>query len=572
MLLAHCGKYVEATMFDDAFETHLDRLKTAVLKGHSLTSIPRWIEEKTFLMGRPFSFRDHEFQKRILEDLSQEINVRKCSQIGLSELSARRALAITNILEGVTMIYTLPTANFAKTFAKTRIDPIVEGSAALRASVHPTMDNTETKQFNQSFIFIKGTVGTGAAISIPADFLTHDEVDFSDPEVLSNYQSRLTHSKYKGKMKLSTPTVDGYGISAEMKASRRYWNIVKCDHCTHAFVPDYFKHVRIPGFTGDSLRELTKDNINKWRVDEAYVECPRCGGVPSLQHEHREWVLENPDATFEAVGYQIQPFDAPNIISCRDLILSSTKYKRYVDFVNFSLGLPAEDKESTLTPEDINACYAPSPPTGYYTHVMGIDMGLLCHLMVAGVDGLGQMRVVHTEIVPLGQLEKRKAELCGMYRVSLGVQDAHPYADTVMRMQATDPNLYAAIYSNLKQMTPFSVRDKDKEPEEGKLDIRQVNVNRNRAFDGLMAFIRQGKLRIVEDVNKQTITDHLQDMKRVKDFSSDNEMEYIWRKSTAGDDHFHHTLLYAWIASQLRAMTHHGLAMPGLVHKFKLKG
>jgi hypothetical protein len=558
-------------MSDAAFETHLDRLKTAVLHGYSLTSIPRWIEERTFLGGRPFSFQDHEFQKRILQDISREVNVRKCSQIGLSELSARRALALVNILEGVIMIYTLPTANFAKTFAKTRLDPIVEGSATLRAAVHPTMDNTEVKQFNQSFIYIKGTVGTGAAISVPADFLTHDEVDFSDPEVLSNYQSRLTHSKYKGKMKLSTPTVEGYGISAEMAASRRYFNLVKCDHCAQHFLPDYFKHVRIPDFPGDSLREITQGNIHKWRVDEAFVECPHCGGKPSLQPEYREWVLENPDATFEAAGYQIQPFDAPNIISCRDLIISSTKYRRYVDFVNFGLGMPAEDRESTLTKEDVDACYIPGRSPGFYTHVMGIDMGLMCHIVVSGVDHLGKMMTVHTEVVPLGRLEVRKNELCATYRVSLTVQDTQPYVETVMRMQKTDPNLFGAIFSNLKQMTPFSVKDQDKEPEEGKLDIRQVNVNRNRALDGLMGFIRSGNWFILEDENRALITKHLQDMKRVKDFTADNELAFVWRKSVAGDDHFHHALLYCWIASQMRGMSHAGLLMPGLVHSFKIK-
>jgi hypothetical protein len=556
---------------DPIFKEHIERLKAATLSGYTLASVPDWICDHTNLRGERFSFKDHEYQLAIARDLSREKNVRKCSQVGISEYSVREALAILNILQASTVIYTMPTATAAKMFAKTRVDPIVAGSPTLRAAVNATADNTDMKQFDESFLYIKGTVGTSAAISVPADGIFNDEVDFSDPEVMSNYQSRLTHSQYKLKRRFSTPTVDGYGISAHFNQSRQFWNNVKCDHCSRWFLPDYFAHVRVPGFTGD-IREIRKDNLHTTNYTQAYLECPSCKKRPSLQPEHREWVQMNPDSHFEAAAYQIQPFDAPNIITCGDLIYSSTQYKRYVDFVNFSLGLPAEDKESTLVRSEIDACYRNGVVPGFWSHVMGIDMGMTCHIIISGVDAFGRMFTVHTESVPLPRLEERKLALQREYNVRVTVMDSMPYTDLLMRLQKSDTNLYGAVYvTNKTSLLPFVVKKEEEEKDDAELALRQVNVNKNRAFDGLMTFIRTGNWQILEDANRETLTAHLMDMKRVKDFTSDKEISYVWRKSTNGDDHFHHALCYCWVASQMQGVAQSSIILPGLVHKFKVK-
>ena len=169
---------------DNVFHDHLERVKTAVLKKHTAASIAKWITENTFYAGQPYSYVDHEFQGVVLSDVSRDVVVRKCSQIGLSECSARMALALVNVLSPYTVAYTLPTAAFAGTFAKTRMDPVIEGSPVMRSNVHRTTNNNEVKQFGSSFLYIRGAASTNAPISIPVDHLVHDEVDFCDQEVL----------------------------------------------------------------------------------------------------------------------------------------------------------------------------------------------------------------------------------------------------------------------------------------------------------------------------------------------------------------------------------------------------
>lgn len=555
-------------------EQHLEAVETALLRGYSLTRVAEWITEHTFLKGDHYSYEDHEFQEVIARDLQLEVVVRKCSQIGLSELSARIGLAFCNTMPSFTTIYTLPTASFARKFAKTRIDPIIMTSPRLSQRVHKEMNSSEVKQFLDSFLYISGTVGANAAISVPADALMHDELDFSDEEVVSNYESRLTHSKFGLKRKFSTPTVPGTGISHEFETSKKHWNFVKCCHCNEQFLPDYFKHVRVPGFNGD-LRKVTEENLWQIQWRDAYVECPGCGKEPDMGPAHREWVVENTEYVGDKHGYQVQPFDAPRIITPGDLIRRSTKYSRYADFINFALGLPAEDLETSFSEEELKGLFAERLPEFRfqpYAAVMGIDVGLTCHVMVGGMGPDGRMDILHAERCAHTDLEKRKLELTIQFGVRTTVMDSQPYFDLLLRLQARDRNLWGAVYSQSKNLDIMKAIDEEKDAETGKERRHQVDVNRNRALDALMMFVRGGGLAIRDATLKDVIIAHLKDMKRVKGLNETDELMFTWKKSARGQDHFHHALLYTFLAGRLVGAAQSIIILPFGVTSFAMKG
>jgi hypothetical protein len=547
-------------MYDIA-EDHLERLRVAVLKKHSAATIAKWITENTSYAGQPYSYADHEYQERILSDTSQDIAVRKCSQVGLSECSARMALSLVNVISPYTVAYTLPTAHFAGTFAKTRIDPVIEGSKKMSEAIHKTADNNEVKRFGDSFLFIRGAASSNAPISIPCDHLIHDEVDFSDQEVLGQYTSRLTHSKWKRVTKLSTPTLPGFGVDKAFQDSRRHWNHVRCNHCGHWFVPDYYKHVKVPGFLGD-LREINKQTLTRIKWEEAALLCPSCGKQPSLQPQYREWVCENPTENHACAGYQVTPFDAPNIITPSYLVKASTSYDRVQDFQNFSLGIPAEDKEATLTREDFVNLFVHEYPGTSCAYVMGVDVGNVYHFAIGAIDAWGDLFVVHTEQVPMGKAKTRYFELRDKFRVVCTVIDSGPHAETVMSIQEKDVNCYASVYMRSKSILTHNVVDKDDKPDEGQSFVRQVNVNRSRAFDAYMNFIRENHLKIRASDEDETIIQHHTDMKRVKVYDNDSgEMQYSWQKSS-GTDHYHHCFLYMWVAGKIKGVGRPTILLP----------
>ena len=100
-------------MKDDAiFQRHIARLKSS-LSAHGHNTICDFLTEHTYMRGARFSFEGHEYQQKILEDPSQNIVILKSAQIGISEMSARLALAKAVLINGFSTIYTLPAASTA---------------------------------------------------------------------------------------------------------------------------------------------------------------------------------------------------------------------------------------------------------------------------------------------------------------------------------------------------------------------------------------------------------------------------------------------------------------------------
>ena len=528
----------------------------------------QFLTEHTYMKGEKFSFAGHDYQEKIASDKSQEIAVVKPAQVGLSELTARLAVGRTALTQGFSTIYTLPAASFARNFMTTRINPVIRSSPYLKEMLSGDADNSELKQFGESFLYLKGAQVDRQAISVPADFLCVDEINNSSQDVVTLYESRLNHSSYGLKLKLSTPTIPGFGISALFDESRQHFNLVKCCHCGHWFYPRYYDHVRIPDFTGE-LTSITKAMFAnpEFRWLDAFVACPECSKAVDLMPEHRQWVVKNPDAAYVAAGYQVSPFDCPTIVKTSSLVKASTEYKRLRDFRNQRLGEALEDKESSLVREELERLLISEYPGGGFSYVMGLDMGLTCWCHIAAVLPDQTLILVHTEGIPLGRVKERRRELAQQYRVRMTVVDSNPYTETVWSMQADDSNLFAAVYVESRNVELFKVKDQEQDDEEGKDQVKQVNIARNRMFDHVMLQLRTGKILKVMDEHNETWISHLTDQKRVEEFRND-ELTFVWVK-TKGDDHLHHSLLYTAVASRMLGVASGALeGVPVVLGKF----
>lgn len=553
---------------------HLQRIRSATVSKLGRRDLARWIEQNTTINGKNFSFVGHEYQERILSDESIEIIIRKSAQTGISEMSMRMALALVMIMPGAFRVgYTFPTASFAANYAKTRFAAIVQGSPVLKAAMSSDdIDSADTKTFGLGKeIYFKGAATGNAAISTTLDMLIHDEVSFSDQEILGDYHSRLIHSAYKWKVKLSTPTFPGDPIDEAFKASRRNWNFCKCNHCGHRFLPDYYDHVHIPGFDRH-LDEITRENLHTIRYKEAKLLCPECFKPADLSPANREWVCENPTDNYIAAGYQVQPFDAPTVVTLPDLIIASTSYANKSKFKQFSLGKPAEDAESGLTDEDLNKAGTELVTSPFTTHQMGIDLGLICHFTIGSFDSEGRLGIVYRERVPLARFRERYWALKAEYRVTIVVSDIQPYTDLIMGLSAEDPNLYGASYVTRNGLDLFDVRVKEDDPEAALVGVKQVHVNRNAMFDHILAEFRAGRVWVNKSGDWELFKAHMQDMKRAAATLRNGEFTSQWQKSSKGQDHYHHSTLYLTVAAMMRGIATHGL-LTGLtpVGKFKMK-
>ena len=534
-------------------DDHFARLRTAVNETYDLSQVPRWITDHTKLRGLPYSFKDHEFQEKIISDTSQIVNIAKISQVGLSEVISRWALGVSEIFPGFGVIVTFPFSGDAENFCRTRVDPIIAGSERLKAAINPKLNNASVKQIHESLLYFRGTNGKTQAISTPADVIVSDEIDRSDPDILKMFESRLTHSAYKLRRNFSTPTVPGWGIDLEMQTSRRHRNLCKCDGCNNWFLPDYFDHIKIPGYTG-SLRELNKSNIHRTRYMEAALICPHCGKAPSLKPEHRNWVQENTNDNFSAAGYYVTPFDAPGFITPSSLVYSSTQYGKYSEFLNQGLGLTSEEEGESLNLADLNASKTTTDLASGSIHSMGIDVGLICHITVGRLTAEGHLLVVHREEVTVSQLEERKDFLKKKYRVIMTVIDGLPYTDLVIRLQRKDKNLFGASYNVSKNSPIYEIKMFEGDEKDGKLPINIAKIRNNEGFDQLLGMFkaREIKIYIQDEYVDETFDKHVLDLKRILLADEHMELSYRWMKSKSAVDHYFHSLLYLLAACRLR--------------------
>ncbi len=535
---------------DKKLQEHFERLHAATFNTYDITEAAKYLTEYTYLEGERFSFKDHEYQLDIISDPSRVIYCQKCAQVGLTEIQLRYALAIARMIPYFNIIMTWPFAGDAENMVKTRMNPIIENSIDLKGRLNPDLDNVQIKEIGSSLIYARGTTGTTAALSVPADMLIHDEVDRSDPHVLAQYQSRIKHSKWKLVRAFGTPTIDGFGIALLMEGAKRKKHMCKCDKCNFYFVPDYESHVVVPGFDHDK-KELTKYNYTKYEWEKSKLLCPSCGREPSLQPEHREWVIENIGDNFEPVGYFVSPFSAPNNVSAADLVRESTVYTTYGEFRNQALGLTTNNDNEQLTLSDIRQGKVNLELGSSELHCMGADMGLICHITIGRMTQAGELLVVYRERVVMEKFEERKRILCAQFRVIISVCDSQPYVDMIQRMQRYDHNLYGGVYHDNRKQAAYLLVKVDKDAQAGLLPINQAQIHRNLNFDELMYLFKAGKVLWQEGMDDELFEKHCTDMRRVQQFDRNNEMIYAWVKSTTKQDHYHHALGYLHVACRL---------------------
>jgi len=555
-------------MSDDAFARHMSRLK-ASLSAHSADTICDFITEHTYLKGKKFSFEGHEYQKEILQDPASTIVISKGAQLGISEMSSRLALARCALIDGFSVIYTLPSATAAGAFMQSRISPVVESSPYLKELISKEVDNVSVKRFAESWLYLKGCNKDTQALSVPCDLLICDETDNSDQEVMTLFDSRLIASKYQMRVFLSTPSIPQYGISLMFEQSKRKFQMCKCNKCNHWFIPDYHEHVKVPGYDGD-LDKITKAHFAKanFRWMDSYVACPKCKSKVELAESKRQWVVENPNDAFIDSGYQISPFDCTNVKPSA-IVRSSVNYTRLKDFYNQRLGKSLEDRETSLALSELRDATINEMPGGIHSYVMGLDMGTTCWAVICAVLPNQTLIIVKIEAIPVHEVVSRSAALQQQYRIRMLVVDRGPLTEAVYQIQQNIRNSFAAVFVMSKGIELFHVKNVEQDNDKGVEGMRQVNIAKDACMDVVMSLVRAGSIMKVSDSMNDTWYTHMMDNKRIQMFKN-GELMYTWVK-TLKVDHAHMGLLYALVASRILGVSDdYGTALP-LLSSFQVR-
>jgi hypothetical protein len=439
---------------------------------------------------------------------------------------------------------------------KTRFDPVIRMSPELQSRLDPDVDNTSLKKIGNSFLYIRGTYSKTAAISVPADILIHDEVDFSNPETLSSFTSRLGHVKEEDiiKRRFSTPTVSGYGVSELFDESSQHWYAVKCVKCETWQVPKFLRDVVLPGYDRKQLVEIEKEDLTdpRFKVDEAYLACPRCRKELTVANladpARRQWVAAKPDAVRS--GYQIQPFDVPTINTIPRVIMKINDYDRKADWVNFSIGQDYQDADSSFLSDAVDKAtcleWVQPVPGAMHGCVMGIDVGKTSWVVIGRPNSDRGLDIVHYERVKLNnreELPERAKHLKLCYGVIMTVIDAAPeWTQAVGVMDALPEGRAFASYYSVQRKPKMAFVEVDEE-------TRVVTVDRTGLISEVAGKVNGIKTRFAKAPDRATLATHLDNLKKVQRPDSKGEVKEVWVNN--GPDHYAHALFFATAASHL---------------------
>lgn len=108
---------------------------------------------------------------------------------------AQKTLAIMAVQRNIRIMFSQPTKEMATKFSKDRIDGAIEQSDFYAKLVKAGSDAAGMKKLGQNLLYIIGTYGANSAISVPAEMIILDEIDFSTRASSASSTRRICHAK-----------------------------------------------------------------------------------------------------------------------------------------------------------------------------------------------------------------------------------------------------------------------------------------------------------------------------------------------------------------------------------------
>lgn len=510
--------------------------------------------------GQPWSFKDHEFQREIIRDTSSRISVRKCSQVGLSEIMVQKLLAMAASLRHVRIIFTLPTKEMATSFSRDRVDGAIDQSDFYSGLVEKANNSAAQKKIGSCMVYLTGTFGSNSAISIPAEVVICDELDFSNHVVIGKLNSRLRHAQIvdeNGNRGLryyfSTPTVDGFGIDAEFqKGSQKYYQ-VKCKCCNHWQVPTFNQSFRVKGFD-DAMEKFSREDAHHLvdTLDQTKMHCEKCDAdlFPSLiDPDHREWVAIHPGRGDQS--YQVSPWDLPHYNTPNAVVKQVADYPLKSDFYNFVLGIPFSDATNSFITDDLYKMTVRTvDPIGYLAGlvtqhtVMGMDVGKICHLTVAISMGkkihiVWAEKIKNTRDLPAAPEVIKRFDY---FKCAFMCVDSGPDI-TLVNTLVQQREIKAVVYvRNING--PKFFEEKSNEP--------VINVDRTKSLTFMLDKHNSQDIQYPKnDAITNEIFEHLKTTKKIRRQNTDGTITEMFQ-ATSSVDHWVHSIHYAMIAAEVK--------------------
>jgi hypothetical protein len=477
-----------------------------------------------FVDGKPFSFDKHNYLVGIYRETHPHIIIEKSAQMGASVYAIISALFVADKM-GKNVIYFFPTDTDVNDFAKTRVAPMIRDSPYLQ-TVTSERDSLGLRQVNKAWLYFRGMKSNIAMKSIPADYLIFDELDEVTEAQESLADQRLNHSSLRWRLKLSTPTFEGYGIDRQFqKSDMRYWNLI-CKKCeTRNIVEDTFP-----------------DCVKRVSDEEAYLICYKCS--ERLDTQYGIWIPKAPEVTrlrgYHICGLYSEYTDLASIMEEYD------SGRRRDEFMRSKLGFPYTPANQRITPGMVRACLSDKEMRREQHCYMGVDQkGDELHIVIRKAIKFTKTH----EVVYIGRVREfgMLDQFMRDYNVNLCVIDGTPNQHSARDFSKRFPGRVYLCYYQDTQKGAYAWND----PSENTTDRGfhwEVKVNRTEAIDDMYDEVIRRTVSLPKETSEvTTFVEQLCSLAKVYEEDDDGAVvKAFWKR--LGPDHYAHANTYSMIA------------------------
>lgn len=483
--------------------------------------------------GQTIEFEKRSFLKDIYNDMSPKIAIMKPPQIGATIMNCLKALYVAHEI-GKDIVYTLPTQSDVQDIVGGSFNRIIAQNPILQEWV-ADHDTVEQKSVGSNLIRFRGTFSPKQATMVPASLLIHDEVDSSDPEVLTLYQTRLEGQEKednKWRWYFSHPSLQGHGVDVYWQQSDKKEWFITCDECKKEQVLSW----------PESINQET----------ETYC-CKQCKAVfDNSVRINGQWKATS---VGEFSGYHISQLMLYNK-SAKDIIKAFNdpqKDKQY--FYNYVLGLPYIGSEDRIEPSVVlRNCV--DTPNDYYDPkdrvIIGADTSHGINYVILNSQGVFFYERAEEITATRDPYDVIRQKL-NRFDHSIAVFDQGGDLIGVRKLQAEYPGrVFLCFYRKDKKSNDFVDWGVDDE-------FGIVRVDRNRHLTLMIEQIRDtGRIRLngtqeewadfasqFGNIYREVLTVKSQPEKDDKTLYGN---EWVWKRN--GHDDYVHALGYALIGLQ----------------------
>lgn len=461
----------------------------------------------------PLEFKRHQFLIDPYMDETPMQVVRKAAQVGWSTLAILRAFHLA-YYKKANIIYTLPSKSIVKDFVTPKVDPLISNNTKIKEMVGD-VDSMGLKKVGDRFVYFRSSWDEASGISISAHILISDEVDRSNQLALKTYKTRLDGAKIDRPdlgwwWQFSNPSIPGYGVDELWgESDQKHWKI-KCSRCNE----------------WQSL--VWPDNIN---IKEKIYICSKCERPLSEEDRIRgEWVRMKLNKSIS--GYWLTQMMSP-WIDAEKIILDSKGDQAI--FHNFTLGLPYQPKDQSVSRETIIKCIVPTVNPRVNV-AMGVDNGIVKHYVIGNQYGI--FRIGKTE--DWQEIE----DLRNQYDAYM-VIDANPYPTKPKELAKKYPGKVFIHYYGKDKHDMSVIRW-------GEGDAQGVVYSdRTKIIDAVVAKLNSQEIyfNLIERDLEEYIY-HWTQMFRVVEEKANGITLAEWRHPEGKPDHYSHAHIYQEVAMQ----------------------